>query len=253
MIGPDFCLKGVSTRQCELFNEKLEPRMNRVICRRFTRGLFSCFFLLVLFGFGYSQKGTAVRALAAGDPLPINKKDSKEDLKSVSASSKELADKELADKTHAVISRQVIEEDSLNNSKPPKLEIQPRQDPDKSVLNVPSELNVENELVEFQATAYCLKGRTASGVNTRPGVIAADPRVLPLGTVVHIRAGRYTGTYTVLDTGGRIKGHTIDIFLPDYVEARRFGRQQIKVKVLSRGGRRQKVEVPPATAVARSL
>ena len=251
MIGPDF-LKGVSTRQCKLFNEKLEPRMNRVICRRFTRGLFSCFLLLVLFGFGYSQKGTAVRALAAGDPLPINKTDSKEDLKSASGSSKERADKELADKTHTVISRQVIEEDSLNNSKPPKLEIQPRLDPDKSVLNVP-ELNVENELVEFQATAYCLKGRTASGVNTRPGVIAADPRVLPLGTVVHIRAGRYTGTYTVLDTGGRIKGHTIDIYLPDYVEARRFGRQRIKVKVLSRGGRRQHGAVSQPVSVASLL
>src|SRR6267143_3719180 len=45
------------------------------------------------------------------------------------------------------------------------------------------------DMVDFHATAYCLKGRTASGVDTRPGMIAADPRVLPLGTVVHIRAG----------------------------------------------------------------
>ena len=212
--------------------------MNRVICRRFTRGLFSCLLLSVLFGFGYSPKGTAVRALAAGDPLPINKNDSKEDLKGASGSSKEAADKEIAAKTNAVISRPVIVEDSLNKLSKPKLEIQPRTDTVNSVLSIPFELNAESELVEFQATAYCLKGRTASGVNTRPGVIAADPRVLPLGTVVHIRAGRYTGTYTVLDTGGRIKGHTIDIYLPDYVEAKRFGRQRIKVKVLSRGGRR---------------
>ena len=227
--------------------------MNRVICRRFTRGLFSSFLLLVLFGFGYSQKGTAVPALTAGDPLPINKNDSKEDLKSAAGSSKEVTDKELADKTQAVISKQVIEEDSLENSRKQKLEIQPRLDPVNSVLRIPFELNAENELVDFQATAYCLKGRTASGVNTRPGVIAADPRVLPLGTVVHIRAGRYTGTYTVLDTGGRIKGHIIDIYVPDYVEARRFGRQRIKVKVLSRSVRRQHRPVPPATEVARSL
>src|SRR6185295_15135804 len=100
-----------------------EPRMNRVICRRFTRGLFSCFLLLVLFGFGYSPKGTAVPALAAGDPLPINKDDSKEDIKNASGSAKEASNKERADKTPAVISRPVIE-DSLNNSRKPKLEIQ---------------------------------------------------------------------------------------------------------------------------------
>ena len=227
--------------------------MNRVICRRFTRGLFSCFLLLVLFGFGYSPKGTAVPALAAGDPLPINKKDSKEDLKGASGSPKELADKEAADKTQVVISKLVIEKDSVNNLTKPKLEIQPRTDTVNSVLNIPFELNTENEVVEFQATAYCLKGRTASGVNTRPGVIAADPRVLPLGTVVHIRAGRYTGTYTVLDTGGRIKGHTIDIYLPDYVEARRFGRQRIKVKVLSQGRRRAHVGCFHGTSVAKAL
>ena len=222
--------------------------MNRVFCRRFTRGLFSCFLLLELFAFGYSPRGTAVSAFAAGDPAPINKNESsKEDLKSASGSPNELTRE-----TDTVIPRQVIEE-PLKKSTPPTTLPVLHLDSEKRVLSVPPELNLDTETLEFQATAYCLKGRTASGVNTRPGVIAADPRVLPLGTVVHIRAGRYTGTYTVLDTGGRIKGHTIDIFLPDYAEARRFGRQQIKVKVLSRGGRRSKVEVPPATTVARSL
>ena len=56
---------------------------------------------------------------------------------------------------------------------------------------------------DFHATAYCLQGRTASGEQVKSGIIAADPRVLPLGTIVHIRAGRYTGTYRVMDTGGR--------------------------------------------------
>ena len=220
--------------------------MNRVICCRFTRGLFSCFLLLELFAFGYSPRGTAVSAFAAGDPAPIDKNESsKEDLKNASGSPNELTRS-----TDAGIPRQVIE-GSLEKTPPLPMPPVLRIDSEKGVLIVPNELNLETETVDFQATAYCLKGRTASGVNTRPGIIAADPRVLPLGTVVHIRAGRYTGTYTVLDTGGRIKGHTIDIFLPDYVEARRFGRQRIKVKVLSRGGRRSNVEAP--TIVARSL
>ena len=91
------------------------------------------------------------------------------------------------------------------------------------------------DLIDFHATAYCLKGRTASGVNTRPGVIAADPSVLPLGTVVHLRAGRYTGTYTVMDTGGRIKGRLVDVYVETHREAMEFGRRQVKIKVIGRG------------------
>lgn len=87
---------------------------------------------------------------------------------------------------------------------------------------------------DFHATAYCLKGRTASGETVRQGFVAADPKVLPLGTLVHIQAGRYTGVYKVADTGGAIKGRKIDIYIPSYQEAKSFGRQRIKVKVLGR-------------------
>lgn len=87
---------------------------------------------------------------------------------------------------------------------------------------------------DFHATAYCLKGRTASGETVRQGFVAADPKVLPLGTLVHIQAGRYTGIYKVADTGGAIKGRKIDIYVPSYQEAKSFGRQKIRVKVLGR-------------------
>jgi len=98
----------------------------------------------------------------------------------------------------------------------------------------------DSELVDFHATAYCLKGRTASGINTRPGMIAADPSVLPLGTVVHLRAGRYTGIYTVMDTGGRIKGRLVDVYVPTHREAMEFGRQKVKIKVIGRGSAKGK-------------
>lgn len=93
----------------------------------------------------------------------------------------------------------------------------------------------ESELVDFDATAYCLKGRTASGMDAKPGMIAADPRVLPLGTVVHLRSGSYTGTYTVMDTGGRIKGRRVDVYVASHREAMQFGRRPVKIKVLGRG------------------
>jgi 3D (Asp-Asp-Asp) domain-containing protein len=90
------------------------------------------------------------------------------------------------------------------------------------------------DAADFHATAYCLKGRTATGETVRQGFVAADPKVLPLGTLVHIQAGRYTGVYKVADTGGAIKGRKIDIYVPSYQEAKSFGRQKIRVKVLGR-------------------
>jgi len=93
----------------------------------------------------------------------------------------------------------------------------------------------DTELVDFDATAYCLKGRTASGMDAKPGMIAADPRVLPLGTVVHLRSGSYTGTYKVMDTGGRIRGRRVDVYVATHREAIQFGRRQVKIKVLTHG------------------
>ncbi len=87
----------------------------------------------------------------------------------------------------------------------------------------------------FHATAYALKGRTRMGTNVRRGVVAADPRVLPLGSVVQIKAGKYTGVYTVHDTGGRIKGNIIDVWVPSNHEARQFGRRKVQLSVLKMG------------------
>lgn len=89
-------------------------------------------------------------------------------------------------------------------------------------------------LTRFMATAYCQKGVTKSGVRTRRGIVAADPRVLPLGTVLRIVAPGewYAGTYTVLDTGGGITGREIDIFMPSCARAIRFGRKAVSVQVL---------------------
>jgi 3D (Asp-Asp-Asp) domain-containing protein len=93
---------------------------------------------------------------------------------------------------------------------------------------------LEREEVEFDATAYSLAGPTASGLTARKGMIAADPRILPLGTVVRIRAGNYSGTYCVMDTGGRIRGRKIDIFVPNRREALGFGRRSVRLKILGR-------------------
>ena len=86
----------------------------------------------------------------------------------------------------------------------------------------------------FTATAYCLKGRTAMGHGVRRGIIAADPRVLRLGSRVILNAGGYTGQYVVSDTGGAVRGKKIDIWVPSCSEARRFGRRTVTVSLLPR-------------------
>jgi 3D (Asp-Asp-Asp) domain-containing protein len=87
----------------------------------------------------------------------------------------------------------------------------------------------------YVATAYSLRGRTASGRMVSKGLIAADPRHLPLGSRVRIQAGAYSGEYLVADTGGMVRGRRIDIWTPTSREAMRFGRRTVKLTVLSLG------------------
>ena len=87
----------------------------------------------------------------------------------------------------------------------------------------------------YLATAYSLRGRTASGRPVSKGVIAADPRLLPLGSHVRIEAGLYSGDYLVADTGGSVRGRRVDIWTPTTREAFRFGRRRVKLTVLSYG------------------
>lgn len=84
----------------------------------------------------------------------------------------------------------------------------------------------------FTATAYSLRGRTASGRFVTRGLIAADRRVLPLGTRVRLEAGAYSGEYLVADRGGAVRGRRIDIWMPSTGEAMRFGRRAVKLTIL---------------------
>lgn len=94
----------------------------------------------------------------------------------------------------------------------------------------------------FVATAYSLRGRTASGKAVTRGIIAADRKLLPLGTRVRLEAGRYSGEYMVADTGGAVRGRKIDIWVPNTSEAMRFGRKTVKLTVLTQ----TRKPVPPA-------
>ncbi len=78
-------------------------------------------------------------------------------------------------------------------------------------------------------------GITASGTKARPGVVAVDPRVIPLGTRLYVQSLDGTKDYGFAiaeDKGGAIKGNKIDLFFETANEVRRFGRRKVKVYIL---------------------
>ena len=89
----------------------------------------------------------------------------------------------------------------------------------------------------FEATAYCKGTTTASGVGVRTGIAASDPAILPVGSVINITASdaKYNGVYTIMDTGPKVQGRLIDVYMWSCYEALDFGRQQIELTVLRLG------------------
>ncbi len=91
---------------------------------------------------------------------------------------------------------------------------------------------------EMRSTAYCpctkccgpnAKGVTALGMQAKQGVIAVDPRIIPLGTRVYVDGYGYA---LAADTGGAIKGNKIDVCFETHDEALRWGMRNTKVYVL---------------------
>lgn len=89
----------------------------------------------------------------------------------------------------------------------------------------------------FSATAYCKGKTTASGVTVRTGVAAADPQLLPVGSVINVATGvpKYNGVYTIMDTGPQVQGREIDLYMWSCYEALAFGRKSIEITVLRLG------------------
>ena len=91
--------------------------------------------------------------------------------------------------------------------------------------------------MQFQATAYCKGETTKSGVGVRTGIAAADPAILPVGSVVRLETPnpRYSGVWTVMDTGPAVRGRLVDLYLWSCKEALQFGRRPVRLTVLRLG------------------
>lgn len=132
------------------------------------------------------------------------------------------------------------------------------QDPVKMIVEFGTVMNFKtsrgdsvryNKVIDMRATAYTssfeetgkapgdpLYGITASGVKARRGVIAVDPRVIPLGTRVYVELPGKTPDYgfaVAADVGGGIKGNRVDLYYESKADAMQFGRRNVKVYILS--------------------
>lgn len=81
--------------------------------------------------------------------------------------------------------------------------------------------------LDVEATAYT-DTITATGIKPYKGVIAVDPKVIPLYTKVYIPG---YGMATALDTGGAVKGNIIDLFFEDGQDVWVFGRRNITIYI----------------------
>jgi 3D (Asp-Asp-Asp) domain-containing protein len=82
--------------------------------------------------------------------------------------------------------------------------------------------------LNVDAVAYHLPGKTALGVPVQKGVVAVDPRLIPLGTKMHVPG---YGRGLAADVGHAIKGRIIDLWFPSTAKARAWGRKTVTITV----------------------
>ena len=108
-------------------------------------------------------------------------------------------------------------------------------------------VNKDSSGMTFNAsyyTPYCsgCSGITAAGHNARKSIyydgmriVAADPRIIPLWSVIEVATPYETFKAIVLDTGGTIKNRKLDILVTDKKTAYNLGRHDVTVKIIRKG------------------
>lgn len=74
-------------------------------------------------------------------------------------------------------------------------------------------------------------GITRSGLRVRPGIVAVDPSVIPLGTWLYVEG---YGEALAADTGSAIKGNKIDLYFESPKDVAKYGKRKIKVYILDK-------------------
>jgi 3D (Asp-Asp-Asp) domain-containing protein len=109
--------------------------------------------------------------------------------------------------------------------------------PVKAASQKPSSNQVKKTLTvsasAFTANCKGCSGITYTGINLKKNphmkVISVDPKVIPLGSKVYVPG---YGTAIAADKGSAIKGNRIDVFVPNYNDAIKWGRKTVTVQIL---------------------
>ncbi|MDQ0273112.1 G5 and 3D domain-containing protein [Cytobacillus purgationiresistens] len=139
------------------------------------------------------------------------------------------------------VSRKLLSENTVKDKKDKVVAVGTKAAPVMQVASRGTNTNGQPSGKEMyvSSTAYTAScngcsGTTATGINLKanPGakVIAVDPSVIPLGTKVYVEGYGYA---VAADTGSAIKGNKIDVFFADKSDAYRWGRKQVKIKILN--------------------
>ncbi len=130
--------------------------------------------------------------------------------------------------------------DQAGSEKTANKQVQAKPATDKASPDAPENFQ---DVLNIKATAYApgphdndqWGDKTYMGTTVRPGIIAVDPNVIPLGSKVYIEYPDGTGQYAVAeDTGGAIKGNRIDIAMNSVDKAYDFGIKNVKVYVVDK-------------------
>ncbi|MBF0779895.1 3D domain-containing protein [Granulicatella sp. 19428wC4_WM01] len=110
-------------------------------------------------------------------------------------------------------------------------QIRPQETTQQQIATQGNETEFEVEATAYSYTEPGLTPYTATGIDLRinPKVIAVDPSVIKLGSLVHVHG---YGVYLAADTGGAIKGKRIDVHVGTVAEANHFGRRKVKITIL---------------------
>nr|WP_182080377.1 G5 and 3D domain-containing protein [Anaerobacillus isosaccharinicus]MBA5584140.1 DUF348 domain-containing protein [Anaerobacillus isosaccharinicus]QOY37451.1 DUF348 domain-containing protein [Anaerobacillus isosaccharinicus] len=135
------------------------------------------------------------------------------------------------------VSRELVKTETIQESKDRIVAVGTKQ-----IVQPVSRGGTPGDWVTFSSTAYTAycngcSGVTSTGLNLRTNpdknVVAVDPNVIPLGSIIEIRYnGRILGQYRAADTGGAIQGRKIDIFMPERSDALRWGRKNVQVRIV---------------------
>ncbi len=119
----------------------------------------------------------------------------------------------------------------------------------KNFLNHRGDVVRYSKALDLKATAYTASfadtgkhpgspgfGITRTGIRAREGVIAVDPRIIPLGTKVYVEVPGSAPDYgfaIAADIGSAIKGKLIDLYFDTTLQAKNWGRRNVRVYILN--------------------